>query len=175
MALREFLSNRLAVAGLVMLLFFVVFCFIGPLVYHTNQIYSSPLGTDLAPAGGHLLGTDDNGFDELGRIMAGGQTALEIGFFSAAIATVIGTIYGAVSGLAGGLLDGVLMRFIESQVYQGALENVASEMAARMVSMKSASDNAGKLIESLQLVYNKARQAAITKELAEIVGGAAAV
>jgi F-type H+-transporting ATPase subunit gamma len=73
------------------------------------------------------------------------------------------------------ILDGVLMRFIESQVYQGALENVASEMAARMVSMKSASDNAGKLIDSLQLVYNKARQAAITKELAEIVGGAAAV
>jgi len=76
---------------------------------------------------------------------------------------------------AAAILDGVLMRFIESQVYQGALENVASEMAARMVSMKSASDNAGKLIESLQLVYNKARQAAITKELAEIVGGAAAV
>ena len=73
------------------------------------------------------------------------------------------------------ILDGVLMRFIESQVYQGALENVASEMAARMVSIKSASDNAGKLIDSLQLVYNKARQAAITKELAEIVGGAAAV
>jgi peptide/nickel transport system permease protein len=113
LALREFLSNRLAVAGLVMLVFFVIFCFIGPLVYHTNQIYSSPLGTDLAPSGGHLLGTDDNGFDELGRIMAGGQTALEIGFFSAAIATVIGTIYGAVSGLAGGLLDGVLMRFVD--------------------------------------------------------------
>jgi len=76
---------------------------------------------------------------------------------------------------AAAILDGVLMRYIESQVYQAALENVASEMAARMVSMKSASDNAGKLIESLQLVYNKARQAAITKELAEIVGGAAAV
>jgi F-type H+-transporting ATPase subunit gamma len=73
------------------------------------------------------------------------------------------------------ILDGLLMRYIESQVYQGAVENVASEMAARMVSMKSASDNAGKLIGSLQLVYNKARQAAITKELAEIVGGAAAV
>jgi F-type H+-transporting ATPase subunit gamma len=73
------------------------------------------------------------------------------------------------------ILDGLLMRYIESQVYQGAVENVASEMAARMVAMKSASDNAGKLIGDLQLVYNKARQAAITKELAEIVGGAAAV
>jgi len=76
---------------------------------------------------------------------------------------------------AGGILDGVLMRYIESQVYRGAVENVASEMAARMVAMKAASDNAGDLIGELQLIYNKARQAAITKELAEIVGGAAAV
>ena len=73
------------------------------------------------------------------------------------------------------LLDGILMRYIESQVYQGAVENVACEMAARMVAMKSASDNAGSLINELQLIYNKARQAAITKELSEIVGGAAAV
>ena len=73
------------------------------------------------------------------------------------------------------ILDGLLMRYIESQVYRAAVENVASEMAARMVAMKAATDNAGKLISELQLVYNKARQAAITKELAEIVGGAAAV
>jgi F-type H+-transporting ATPase subunit gamma len=73
------------------------------------------------------------------------------------------------------ILDGLLMRYVESQVYQGAVESVACEMAARMVAMKSASDNAGKLIAELQLVYNKARQAAITKELSEIVGGAAAV
>jgi F-type H+-transporting ATPase subunit gamma len=73
------------------------------------------------------------------------------------------------------LLDGILMRYVESQVYQGAVENVASEMAARMVAMKSATDNAGDLIAELQLIYNKARQAAITTELSEIVGGAAAV
>jgi F-type H+-transporting ATPase subunit gamma len=76
---------------------------------------------------------------------------------------------------AADILDSLLMRYIESQVYQGAVENVACEMAARMVAMKSASDNAGALIEELQLIYNKARQAAITKELSEIVGGAAAV
>ena len=76
---------------------------------------------------------------------------------------------------AAAILDGLLMRYVESQVYQGAVETVASEMAARMVAMKSASDNAGTIIDELQLVYNKARQAAITKELAEIVGGAAAV
>ena len=76
---------------------------------------------------------------------------------------------------ASAILEGLLMRYIESQVYRGAVENVASEMAARMVAMGAASDNAGELISELQLVYNKARQAAITKELAEIVGGAAAV
>jgi F-type H+-transporting ATPase subunit gamma len=73
------------------------------------------------------------------------------------------------------ILEGLLLRYVESQVYQGVVENVASEMAARMVAMKAATDNAGKLIQDLQLVYNKARQAAITKELSEIVGGAAAV
>ena len=73
------------------------------------------------------------------------------------------------------ILDTILMRYVESQIFQGAVENVACEMAARMVAMKSASDNAGKLIDELQLIYNKARQAAITKELSEIVGGAAAV
>jgi F-type H+-transporting ATPase subunit gamma len=73
------------------------------------------------------------------------------------------------------ILGGLLMRYIEAQVYRGAVENVACEMAARMVAMKAASDNADKLIAELQLIYNKARQAAITKELSEIVGGAAAV
>jgi len=73
------------------------------------------------------------------------------------------------------VMDGLLMRYIESLVYQGLVENIACEMAARMVAMKAASDNAGNLIDELQLVYNKARQAAITQELSEIVGGAAAV
>ncbi len=73
------------------------------------------------------------------------------------------------------MLDDVLMRYIESQVYRGAVENFACEMAAKMVAMKSATDNAGEIIEKLQLEYNKARQAAITQEISEIVGGAAAV
>lgn len=73
------------------------------------------------------------------------------------------------------VLDALLVRYIESQVYQAVVENGACEQAARMVAMKSASDNAGNLIDELQLVYNKARQAAITQEISEIVGGAAAV
>jgi F-type H+-transporting ATPase subunit gamma len=76
---------------------------------------------------------------------------------------------------AGELLDDVLTRYIESQVYRGAVENFACEMAAKMVAMKSATDNAGEIIDGLQLEYNKARQAAITQEISEIVGGAAAV
>jgi F-type H+-transporting ATPase subunit gamma len=76
---------------------------------------------------------------------------------------------------AGELLEDFLMRYIESQVYRGAVENFACEMAAKMVAMKSATDNAGDIIDSLQLKYNKARQAAITQEISEIVGGAAAV
>ena len=73
------------------------------------------------------------------------------------------------------VLDRLFSRYVESLVYQGVVENLACEQAARMVAMKAASDNAGKLIDELQLVYNKARQAAITQELSEIVGGAAAV
>jgi F-type H+-transporting ATPase subunit gamma len=73
------------------------------------------------------------------------------------------------------LLDGLLTRYIESQVYQAVIENNASEQAARMIAMKNATDNAGDIIDSLQLIYNKARQSAITQEISEIVGGAAAV
>jgi F-type H+-transporting ATPase subunit gamma len=73
------------------------------------------------------------------------------------------------------VLDHVMKRYVESLVYQALLENVASEHAARMVAMKAASDNATKLIGTMQLIYNKARQAAITQEISEIVGGAAAV
>jgi len=73
------------------------------------------------------------------------------------------------------LLDTLLIRYIESQVYQGVVENIACEQASRMVAMKAATDNAGNIIDELQLVYNKARQAAITQEISEIIGGASAV
>ncbi len=73
------------------------------------------------------------------------------------------------------VLDGLLTRYIESQIYHGVVENLASEQSSRMVAMKSASDNAGSMIDELTLRYNKARQAAITQEISEIVGGAAAV
>jgi len=73
------------------------------------------------------------------------------------------------------LLDGLMLRYVESQIYQAVVENSAAEQAARMVAMKNATENAGNLIDEMQLIYNKARQAAITQEITEIVGGAAAV
>jgi peptide/nickel transport system permease protein len=120
LAVREFAENKIAVLGVGILVFFVLFCFVGPLFHHTNQALTQPLSADLAPGaanplGGHagILGTDEHGFDELGRIMAGGQTALEIGFFAAFISIVIGTLYGAVAGLSGRVLDGLMMRFVD--------------------------------------------------------------
>jgi ABC-type dipeptide/oligopeptide/nickel transport system permease subunit len=113
LTLRSFAENRLAVAGIVIIVFFFLFCFVGPLVYHTNQTVTSYTNDYDPPSVAHLLGTTEQGFDELGRIMVGGQKALEIGFFSAFIATIIGTLYGAISGLVGGILDGLLMRIVD--------------------------------------------------------------
>jgi ABC-type dipeptide/oligopeptide/nickel transport system permease subunit len=113
LALREFASNRLAVAGLSILVFFVLFCFVGPLIYHTNQLSTNLTEANQAPSSAHLLGTDGNGFDELGRIMRGGQAALEIGFFAAFVAIFVGALWGAVSGLFGGVIDSVMMRTVD--------------------------------------------------------------
>jgi peptide/nickel transport system permease protein len=113
LALREFMSNRLAVVGFGMIVFFVLFCFVGPLIYRTNQLDTNLIIANEAPSGAHLLGTDTNGFDELGRIMVGGQAALEIGFFAALVAIVIGSLWGAVSGLVGGIVDSAMMRVVD--------------------------------------------------------------
>jgi ABC-type dipeptide/oligopeptide/nickel transport system permease subunit len=113
LAIREFMSNRLALLGLAVLLFFVVFCFIGPLIYHGNVVNSDLVSTNLSPGGGHPLGTTNQGFDEVGLLMKGGQAALEVGFFAAAIGIVIGAIYGAVAGLVGGFIDAIMMRVVD--------------------------------------------------------------
>jgi peptide/nickel transport system permease protein len=113
LALREFATNRLAVTGVGILLFFVLFSFVGPVFYHGNYLTSNLLSTNLGPGAGHPLGTNNQGYDELALLMKGGQAALEVGFFSAAVAIGIGAIYGAISGLAGGVLDAVLMRVVD--------------------------------------------------------------
>jgi ABC-type dipeptide/oligopeptide/nickel transport system permease subunit len=113
LALREFVSNKLAVIGLGIIAFFVVFCFLGPLVYHGNTISTNLVETNLPPSAGHPVGTDGVGFDELALLMKGGQAALEVGFMAAVIGITIGALCGAVAGLAGGALDSVLMRIVD--------------------------------------------------------------
>jgi ABC-type dipeptide/oligopeptide/nickel transport system permease subunit len=113
LAFESFIENKLAVVGTAIVLFFILFCFLGPFVYHTSQLQTNVVNSYLPPGQGHPLGTDTNGFDELGRIMLGGQSALEIGLFSSLIATVIGTLVGAAAGLIGGFVDAILMRLVD--------------------------------------------------------------
>jgi peptide/nickel transport system permease protein len=112
-----FSENKLALVGVVVIVFFVLFCFLGPVFYSTNQantqdalLYSNQ---NAAPSAGHLLGTDPSGFDILGRIMYGGQTSLEVGFAAAGIATALGVVWGAVSGFFGGWIDALMMRIVD--------------------------------------------------------------
>jgi ABC-type dipeptide/oligopeptide/nickel transport system permease subunit len=114
LGLREFASNKLALIGVGILAFFVLFCFVGPHIYVTNQLLINDVNSFLPPGPGHPLGTDNQGFDELGRLMLGGQTALEIGVFTALLATGIGMIYGAIAGLVGGGLDALMMRVVDA-------------------------------------------------------------
>jgi ABC-type dipeptide/oligopeptide/nickel transport system permease subunit len=113
LAFREFARNKLAVAGMAILLFFVLFCFVGPVLYHGNIASTDLASTGLPPSAGHPLGTTDVGFDELGLLMKGGQAALEVGFAAAFIGIVIGMLWGAIAGLAGGIIDSAMMRVVD--------------------------------------------------------------
>jgi ABC-type dipeptide/oligopeptide/nickel transport system permease subunit len=113
MTLKAFAENKLALVGVLVVVFFLLFSFLGPHLYHTNQVSGNLGANDLPPGKGHPLGTDDNGFDELGRMMKGGQSSLEIGLLTALIATVVSTIYGAIAGLVGGVVDGFMMRIVD--------------------------------------------------------------
>jgi peptide/nickel transport system permease protein len=112
--LEVFAENRLALLGLALLIAIAIFCFAGPFFYHTNQVQTQLLNANLPPGTGHPLGTDPDGYDELGRLMAGGQVSLELGFASAIVATVVGTLWGAVAGYVGGWLDAVMMRLVDA-------------------------------------------------------------
>ena len=109
-----FAQNKLALAGIAFVIFIILFCFVGPIIYSTNQT-----NTDLSlylcrPSASHLLGCDDLGYDELGRLMVGGQTSLEVGLAAAAVSVLFGTLYGAISGFAGGFVDAVMMRIVDA-------------------------------------------------------------
>jgi peptide/nickel transport system permease protein len=103
----------LGIIGLTTIIAACLFCFAGPLFYHTNQVASNLAASNMPPGHGHPLGTDDNGFDILGRLMVGGQSSLEIGAAVAVLATSTGVIWGAIAGFAGGFVDGLMMRIVD--------------------------------------------------------------
>jgi len=111
-----FVENRLAVAGLGVVVFMFLFCFIGPLIYHTDQINTDITQFTLPPSAAHPLGTDNVGYDVLGRLMVGGQTSLEIGIIAALLATTFGVLWGAIAGFVGGWLDQLMMRIVDSML-----------------------------------------------------------
>jgi peptide/nickel transport system permease protein len=112
-----FVHNKLAIASVLFLLLVVLFCYLGPILYHTNQTnqalaLNSPFNA--RPSAKHLLGTDSSGFDELGRIMYGGEYSLSLGILAGLITIVVGTIYGMVSGFVGGIVDTFMMRVLDA-------------------------------------------------------------
>jgi peptide/nickel transport system permease protein len=112
--LEVFLENKLAIAGVVILATIFVFCFLGPTFYHTDQVHVNLANENLPPGAGHPLGTDNNGYDVLGRLMTGGQISLEVGLAAAVLATGLGTLWGAVAGYFGGVVDAVMMRLVDA-------------------------------------------------------------
>ena len=114
LAVYVFLENRLAVVGLAFVILVLLFCFVGPLVYRTDQVNTDITQVTQAPSAAHPLGTDNVGYDVLGRLMVGGQTSLEIGLIAALLATTFGVLWGAIAGFVGGWLDQLMMRIVDS-------------------------------------------------------------
>lgn len=110
---RTFAQNRLAILGVVIVVLVALFSFVGPLLYPTDQFNPNLLSVNNAPGGGHPLGTDNSGFDILGRLMEGGQSSIEVGLVVGFVSTVFGLIYGAISGFFGKAVDSVMMRLVD--------------------------------------------------------------
>jgi peptide/nickel transport system permease protein len=114
---RIFVHNKLAVASVLFLVAVVLFCYLGPILYHTNQTNQAQalnVNFNAPPSAKHWLGTDSSGFDELGRIMFGGEYSLSLGMLAGFITIVVGTIYGMVSGFLGGITDTLMMRLLDA-------------------------------------------------------------
>jgi peptide/nickel transport system permease protein len=113
LVLRTFAQNKLAIIGAILIIALIIFSFIGPLVYNTNQSTVNVLNENLRPGGSFPIGTDANGFDILGRLMKAGQSSIEVGLAVGFVSTIFGLIYGAISGYFGGIADAVLMRIVD--------------------------------------------------------------
>lgn len=114
LALAAFARDWQARAGVGAVLLLVLFCFAGPLLYRTNQVVVNLDVKDMAPGAAHPLGTDDTGFDVLGRLMLAGRSSLELGFAVSVATTLVGTVYGAIAGIAGGIIDAIMMRIVDT-------------------------------------------------------------
>jgi peptide/nickel transport system permease protein len=114
LTMAAFAANRRAMAGLGLVVLITLGCFLGPLLYRTNQVTVRLNLATLPPSGSYPLGTDASGYDVLGRLMEGGQSSLELGFAVSVATTVIGTVYGAIAGLVGGIVDAVMMRVVDT-------------------------------------------------------------
>ena len=112
--LQVFMENRLAVFGVFLLLILLAFSFIGPMFYVTDQVHTDLSISALPPSSEHPLGTDMVGYDQLGRLMKGGQTSIIVGLFAGIFATTIGTLYGAIAGFVGGWVDAIMMRIVDA-------------------------------------------------------------
>jgi peptide/nickel transport system permease protein len=112
--LEVFLENKLAVTGVGIFAFMLLFCFVGPLLYKTNQLTVDFAHEFISPNSQHLLGTDASGFDVMGRLMVAGQISLEVGLAAAALATVMGVLWGAIAGYFGGIIDSAMMRIVDA-------------------------------------------------------------
>lgn len=112
--LSVFAENRLALVGAAAIVLMVLFCFLGPVFYHTDQVHTNLLTANLAPSGTHPLGTDNVGYDVLGRLMVAGQVSLEIGLGAALLSSLFGAAWGAVAGFLGRWADSVMMRVVDS-------------------------------------------------------------
>lgn len=120
--LRTFAENRLALVGILIVVVLAGFSFIGPLFYHTDQVHTNLTAVNLHPgAHGHPLGTDQVGYDQLGRLMAGGRTSLEIGISAGLLATVVGSLWGAIAGYLGSVVDAAMMRIVDAMLSIPAL------------------------------------------------------
>jgi peptide/nickel transport system permease protein len=114
--LEVFWENKLAVAGVGIYVFMILFCFVGPHIYHTNQLTVNFGNEELPPSAAHPLGTDANGFDVLGRLMIAGQISLEVGIAAAFLATIVGVLWGAIAGYIGGFTDSFMMRIVDAML-----------------------------------------------------------
>jgi peptide/nickel transport system permease protein len=108
-----FAESRLALAGVILVVLILAFCFVGPLIYHTEQVRTNLAAANQPPGRDHPLGTTNVGYDVLGRLMVGGQSSIELGLAVAILSAVIGTAWGAIAGYVGGTVDAAMMRIVD--------------------------------------------------------------